>query len=317
MQNATPRLVKMLSGKYGELSAERVEWDMKEHHGLGLSSHYIQQVSRAIGEVMREKEGEWTYSLPEMRKKVATISIGRDGTTTAIRGEGYKQTMAGTIAFYDKKGNRMSTLYLGCAPEKKKEAFDALLKREIDLVKKQYPKAHYAGVADGALDNWTFLNPVTDVQILDFFHGADYLKKFADIPSIALSDPKQKSTFQEQQRETLKDKKGGVHKVIKTLKEHASALTNQHDKDQARTIIGYFNNNKERMDYYTYQKKGYPIGSGVTEAACKTLVKQRLSQSGMRWNRTGVDDVLLTRGLLLSEGRWKQFWNKVTQFGYN
>ena len=304
----------MLSGKYGELSAERVEWDMKEHHGLSLSSHYIQQVSKAIGEVMREKEGEWTYSLPVMRKKVATISIGRDGTTTAIRGEGYKQTMAGTIAFYDKKGNRMTTLYLGCAPEKKKETFEALLKREIDLVKKQYPKAQYTGVADGALDNWTFLSPLTDVQILDFFHGADYLKKFADI---ALTDAQQKNTFQEQLRRILKDEKGGVHKVIKTLEQRTKTFTNQQDKDQAKTIIGYFNNNKDRMDYFTYQKKGYPIGSGVTEAACKTLVKQRLSQSGMRWNRTGVDDVLLTRGLLLSEGRWKQFWNLVTQLGYN
>ena len=37
------------------------------------------------------------------------------------------------------------------------------------------------------------------------------------------------------------------------------------------------------MKYADYQNEGYPIGSGVTEAACKTVAKQRLSQSGMRW----------------------------------
>lgn len=48
---------------------------------------------------------------------------------------------------------------------------------------------------------------------------------------------------------------------------------------------------------------------GVTEAACKTLVKQRLSQSGMRWSLDSIDNVLLIRGLVLTQGRWCQAWN--------
>ena len=39
-----------------------------------------------------------------------------------------------------------------------------------------------------------------------------------------------------------------------------------------------------------------PIGSGVTEAACKTLVKQRLYGSGMRWKDAGIKVVLSSTG---------------------
>ncbi len=79
--------------------------------------------------------------------------------------------------------------------------------------------------------------------------------------------------------------------------------------------VTYFTNNKHRMKYWWHQQEHLPIGSGVVEAACKTLVKQRLSKSGCRWIRPTVDDVLLARGLILTHGRWEQFWNKISRYG--
>ena len=64
-----------------------------------------------------------------------------------------------------------------------------------------------------------------------------------------------------------------------------------------------------------YQRQALPIGSGVTEAACKTLVKQRLCSSGMKWKDRGARVVLSLRSLVLTEGRWEQFWNKVGHYG--
>lgn len=68
------------------------------------------------------------------------------------------------------------------------------------------------------------------------------------------------------------------------------------------------------MRYYALVKQALPIGSGVTEAAYKTIVKQRLCQSGMKWNETGVSIVLSLRTLERSN-RWKQFWGKINQYG--
>ena len=69
------------------------------------------------------------------------------------------------------------------------------------------------------------------------------------------------------------------------------------------------------MDYSTYREKGFPIGSGVTEAACKALVKQRLCRSGMRWKDKGIKTVLSLRALLLTTDRWQQFWQNINRYG--
>jgi len=69
------------------------------------------------------------------------------------------------------------------------------------------------------------------------------------------------------------------------------------------------------MNYADHVAHDLPIGSGVTEAACKTLVKQRLCCSGMRWKPQGAKVILSLRALIQSKGRWLQFWHKVDQFG--
>lgn len=77
--------------------------------------------------------------------------------------------------------------------------------------------------------------------------------------------------------------------------------------------LTYFSNNCHRMDYVNHSLQQLPIGSGVTEAACKTLVKQRLCCSGMRWKTRGAKTVLSLRSLIQSD-YWEQFWKKFDQF---
>jgi len=68
------------------------------------------------------------------------------------------------------------------------------------------------------------------------------------------------------------------------------------------------------MSYPKFLAEHLPIGSGVTEAACKTLVKQRLCALGMRWKNKGAGIVLSLRALTQTVGRWTQFWEKIDQF---
>ena len=79
--------------------------------------------------------------------------------------------------------------------------------------------------------------------------------------------------------------------------------------------ITYFRNHKDQMRYARAVAANEPIGSGVTEAACKTLVKQRLCNSGMRWKEEGAAAVLSLRSLAHTDCRWEQFWQKVDQYG--
>lgn len=76
-----------------------------------------------------------------------------------------------------------------------------------------------------------------------------------------------------------------------------------------RETVTYFENQGHRMDYPRYVAKGWQIGSGPVESACKTVVNQRLKCAGMRWGEQGSDGVCRLRALFLSErGQWDAFW---------
>ena len=78
-------------------------------------------------------------------------------------------------------------------------------------------------------------------------------------------------------------------------------------KAEIRKALGYFRNNRRRMNYYELAEEGYPIGSGEVEAANKMLVTHRLKRSGQRWGRDGGQGVLAFRALLKSD-RFDRAW---------
>ena len=71
------------------------------------------------------------------------------------------------------------------------------------------------------------------------------------------------------------------------------------------------------MNYAWAIERNLPIGSGVTEAGCKVIVKGRLCGSGMQWKDIGAGVVLSLRTLSYTKGRWEQFWSKINQYGFS
>jgi len=72
-------------------------------------------------------------------------------------------------------------------------------------------------------------------------------------------------------------------------------------------LYHYISVNEEQMRYDVFRSKGYQIGSGAAEGACKSVVGKRLKQSGMIWTRLGSSSVLALR-LVWLNGRWEQLW---------
>ena len=85
--------------------------------------------------------------------------------------------------------------------------------------------------------------------------------------------------------------------------------------DAHKSISGYFKKHKKFMQYANYAENGWPIGSGVIEAACKSVVKQRMCRSGQRWSIKGGQAVLNLRAIVKSN-RWEGFWNEYTKKYY-
>jgi hypothetical protein len=309
--SSTPKLAKMVSSKYSESAANHVQKDLESNHGRHLSKQYIQSLSQSIGNLIAEKKN-WSYSIDVPQEDVSTIGISLDGACMLLCNDGYRQAMVGSISLYDSVGERLYTRYTALPPEHGKAQFHQAFGREIKHIQKLYPEAHYVGIADGASDNWTFLQPYVEEQILDFFHASEYLSKAS---KAAFKQSFQTSQWLEKVCHTLKHSEDGATLVLKELK----SLLNKRMKDEKREVvesaITYFTNHLHQMDYYKYQQHHYPIGSGVIEAACKVIVKQRLCNSGMKWTDSGARTVLALRCFNKSDGMWEQFWNKRDKYG--
>lgn len=304
----TPKFAQMVSWKYAHLPASVVSDDFALNHQRPVSRHLIQRLSAAVGELAIEHEFDWSYVLPELPQVVTHIAVSRDGTTTPIVKQGYRETMCGTISLYSAKGDRMHTIYTAYAPEYGKDSFDRVMDMEVEKIKKQYPVVQYIGLADGAKNNWAYLEARTSVYILDFYHACEHL---AEVSWVMHKDEAKRQKWLSEACHDLKHMPKGAPFLLRELKAQREKMQ-ENVPEILQSNITYFENNLKRMAYAAYQKKGYPIGSGVTEAACKTIAKQRLSGSGMKWTIEKAQDTLLLRGLIYTPHRWAQFWEHIT-----
>lgn len=222
----------------------------------------------------------------------------------------YKEASCATVSFYDAAGERLDTLRFARMPESGKKVLKSQLSDTVATVLGQRPELQLVKLADGAKDNWRFLSdelcPAEGVELIDFFHACDHLSE-----AFEAAYGKGHSTSKAQHkkyRSLLRDTEDGVEKVIRAL----DYLHKQHPRRRnLATELKYFRNNRHRMRYATARANHLPIGSGVTEAACKTLVTQRLKCSGMRWRTKGGQGVLTVRALIQSN-RFDRAWHLLS-----
>jgi len=177
--SSTPRFARMVSHKVAHNPTTVVQQDLAQNHGRSISRTFVHEIADAVGAIAQAKEEDWRYETPKMACEIASVAIGMDGSCMFICQDGWREAMTGTIALYDASGKRRHTTYVGATPEHGKATFIERMEREIEHVKQRYPKAKYVGIADGAQCNWAFLEPHTDLQVLDFWHVAQYLGNVA------------------------------------------------------------------------------------------------------------------------------------------
>ena len=315
IMTSTPLFAKQVSSKLAYGSAREVQRDLSENHRRPVAVSYIQRVSEAVASIIEAKEESWNYVPPQLGVEIASVAIGLDGTCMLLCESGWREAMVGTISLYDALGERQHTIYIGATPEYGKAKFLERLEREIGRTKARYPQATYIGIADGAAANWQFLQRHTTEQVLDFYHASGYLGAVA----VALypKDLTQQQQWLDETCHQLKHDGGSALQLYQQMRELSQSQTHPKTiQDNLTAAVTYFQNHLHQMNYAVYRNQHYPIGSGVTEAACKTVIKQRLCCSGMRWKEAGAAVVLSLRTLVLTSTRWNQFWNKLNQYGF-
>ncbi len=157
---------------------------------------------------------------------------------------------------------------------------------------------------DGERGLWEAMRewlPERTVGILDLYHVLEYLWTAAHC-----FHPEQSQAAEDFVTARLRMLlEGKVGYLIGGLRRKACDLRGAKRKRLER-VIGYLENNRQKMDYDQYLSAGYPIGSGVIEGACRHVVKDRMEQSGMRWTVAGAQSMLWLRSIYLN-GDWQEF----------
>jgi hypothetical protein len=309
VNNSTQGFANMVSYLFALIPSAQVKRCM-ELMNLSCSRNYAQILATQVGEEV--VASNYKYNLPDFPDEVQSISIGMDGAMIPIKDEGYREGMVGTISFYSKV-DRMYTITVGAAPEHGKEVFLNIFQKEIDKVKGLYPDVVYQGIADAASSNWEFLDKNTDVQVLDFYHASEHVQDLAEI--VVKEESDRKEWVHHHMHRIKHTNVAGLTELIDEVSSKLSKFKGK-EKKKITTELNYLLNHREMMKYWTERHNKRPIGSGVTEGACKTLIKQRFGISGAKWSLYGVKTLIALRALILTKGRHKQFCSKAKIYGY-
>jgi hypothetical protein len=226
-------------------------------------------------------------------------------------GRAWHEASVGTLSFWDAEGEHLRTIYLAQMPESGKATLCEGLTDELLAVVAERPELRLTFASDGARAHWTALEAMAAklpaeasgerAFVLDFFHAAEYLTAAAN-EAYGEGTPQAKIEAAHW-RETLREHPEGAARVLASLRYHRARASSEAAAEELDSIISYLaaNANAGRMGYAAVKGEGLPIGTGVTEAAAKTLISVRMKRAGARYSQHGGQTILLFRSALLSQ----------------
>ena len=332
---ATPALAEAAGRYLAEGGAtQRTALDrLKSHHGVSWGAERLRsmtaEVARSMAAVRHELQVERVVDLLRQAdvsrgSTKPVLSVGRDGITLReSRCSLYEVAAVGTVTVYDRAGTRLGTVYLAAVPEPNQPAMNRQLTALIEGVLKAWdgPLPRLAYVTDAGINESAYYrrvlrpmrHPLTKKKlawwrVVDFYHAAQRLWAMAS--ALFGTDTRAGAAWARRMAKLLK-KPNGPSRVLHSAGQLKARRTLPKSREnEFRTASKYIRERTRFMRYAEYARVKIPLGSGVTEAACKTVVAQRLKLSGMRWTKAGAEVILDLRVMLLS-GLWTKAYRRI------
>lgn len=327
----SPGLRRMMARAGSKETFKEGSEDLRVYAGIRVSPKDVERVSERIGMEIEEwlrVEREELVAREEPVRQLKTIPIlyvSYDGTGVPmipgeLKGRKGKQPDGSaktreaklgcvfTQTTTDEKGRPVrdpgSTTFVGAI-----EPAEAFGKRiYAEAVRRGLYKARKVVVlGDGArwIRGLAELHFPMATQIVDLYHAKEHI---SNLCKLLFGSNENRITHHRIRWWTdLED--GNVEKIAREAK--IKLPDDPELRKKAETEIAYFEENKERMRYANFREQGLFVGSGVVEAGCKTIVGQRLKQSGMEWSVPGANSILSLRCNHLSS-RMEDFWESHT-----
>jgi len=336
IHGATPALAERAAGLMSDtgMTQQAVLKRLKQDHGVGWGVKKLREVIAFVSAEMAEQRQEvQVEKLLELLRQAMdsrgshkpVLSVGRDGITLGMRCQGgsvYEVASCGTVTVLDRRGRRLGTVYLAYVPEFGQGTMSKQLTQLLEETLKRWhgPMPRLSYVTDSGDNETTYYDkvlsrmkhprtgePLEWIRVADYFHASERLWTMAEL----LFGKGSQATAWVRKMQKWLLKPSGVYRVLHS----AAALKQLHELrtkklKEFNKAYRYLRDRMPYMDYAAYRKQGIPLGSGVTEAGCKTVYTQRLKLSGMRWQKSGAQRILHLRVLRLS-GVWDTAYQRV------
>jgi hypothetical protein len=333
--HATPALAERVARVAADSTQNTVLADLKRDQGVAWSVATLRAVIATTWEGMAPhlhaaqvaQVLAWLEQADASRgSRKPVLAAGRDGVFVPIRGDdSYREAATATLSVHDRSGQRLGTVYLGRMPEPGQGALSEQLTRLITDVLAGWsrPLPRLAYVTDAGYHPTEYdervLKPMRHPSrpgerlewewVVDFYHASQYVHKLSEA---LFRDPRQAQAWAWKMCRWLKSKPNAISRILHSAAAIRSRRVVPGQSKTYRDAYGYLRDHIKHLDYVCYRRNHLPIGSGVTEAACKTVFSQRLKRSGMAWSVEGGQRIVDLRVIQLS-GVWSEVHQSYLQ----
>lgn len=325
VQGVTPALADWIGRRMAEAGAtqRRVLEQLRKEHGVSMGVKRLRNLVAALAEEFSEyREASQVEALLKALQEAdfsrgnrkPVIAVGRDGITLRQYKNGvFEIATAATVTIFDRSGKRLTTVYLAWRPELGQATMSEMLTSLLTEVLKQWhgPLPTLSYITDSGSNESSYYklalermcHPRTGKRLVwqrvaDYYHAAERVWKMSEM--LFGKKSKRYKPWARRMLRLLK-KPNGPKRVLHSAATHkARRKLGKKRLKEFNTAYNYIRNRTKWMQYSQFKNRHIPLGSGITEAACKTLYTQRLKLSGMSWENEGAQQILSLRTILLS-----------------
>jgi hypothetical protein len=324
---ATPALLERVARLAVDHTQSEVRAWLAREHGVQWSNTRLraalagfrQALTPFMADLQKGRLLHWLARAQASRgRHRPVLAVGRDGIMVPMRQGSYQEASTATVSVYDRRRKRLGTVYLGQMPQAKQVTLTshltALLRAVLTDWPGPVPRLAYITDKGSAPDEYyrRVLNKLTHPRdgrplvwewVLDFYHVCGYIGTVAD--ALFGAETAGAAQWFATMRRWLRERpQGAAHVLRSAMQRLGRRRMTKAQRAEFWKAYRYLRRHRRLLDYHGYRRRGLPIGSGVTEAACKTVFTQRFKRSGMRWHGESGQVILDLRVIYLS-GIWE------------
>lgn len=273
-----------------------------------VSANTIERLVHHVGSVAIKQQEQMLQDyfdqrrIPDSADKPERLYIAVDGTTTHET-DGWHEAKVGVIYWEGQAEKKDFSRFVASFENSERFGWHLWLEA-CRCGLRQAKEVVYLGDAAGWIRTEHNRHFGRATFIIDWYHACEHVWDCGKVLFGEGTDLTKK--WVEQRLALLWD--GWTKKLLDDLKHQCKGHRGR-KREAIDGLYGYILSNEQQMRYDVFRAKGYDIGSGAVEGACKHVVGKRLKQSGMIWSRLGSSSVLSLRVVWLNN-RWKQLWQK-------